>query len=70
MPANMLSKEVKAVIYDITGAPVSSELFYSVESYAAAMVKPNDPTDALSNLVKAMMRYGDAAAAYAADPEA
>ena len=44
---------------------ISSALVYSVESYAAA--KQNGG-DALADLVKAMMQYGDAAAAYVADP--
>ena len=69
MPANKLSAVVTAVIYNGSDAAVSSTLEYSVESYAAAMVKPNDPADALSNLVKAMIRYGDTAAAYAANPD-
>ena len=64
MPANKLSTEVTAQIFEgATG--ISSALVYSVESYAAA--KQNGG-DALADLVKAMMQYGDAAAAYVADP--
>ena len=67
MPANKLSTVVTAVIYNGLNMPVSSTLKYSVESYVAAKQNLNDPTDTLSNLVTAMMQYGDAAADYAAN---
>ena len=66
MPANKLSTEVTAQIFEGTTG-ISSALVYSVESYAAAKANGGD---ALADLVVAMMQYGDAAAAYVADPNA
>lgn len=44
---------------------VSDTLAYSISAYARQKYTPNDPTNALSNVVLAMMRYGDAAEAFA-----
>ncbi len=56
-----MSEVIKATVRDADGNAVSKVLTYSVESYAAS----KQGTDALGELVKAMMKYGDAAIAYA-----
>lgn len=45
-----------------SGVTVSNTLTYSVESYAASMQNSEDAL--LTNLLRAMMNYGDSAAAY------
>ncbi len=44
---------------------VSDTLVYSISSYARQKYTPDDPANVLSNVVLAMMRYGDAAEAFA-----
>lgn len=61
MPVNMMKSVIHAAVYD-GDTVVSSTVNYSIESYAAA--KQNETTDSLGELVKAMMRFGNAAAAY------
>jgi hypothetical protein len=61
--AGQMRQEVTATVYK-DGAPVSNTLTYSIESYAAKK-QVNTDTPYLAELVKAMMRYGDSAAAYA-----
>ncbi len=59
--ATHMSETIKATVRDADGNAVSKVLTYSVESYAAS----KQGMDALGELVKAMMKYGDAAIAYA-----
>jgi len=60
--AYQMSDNIYATVYDAEGNAVSDTLQYSVESYAYAQ---QDVTDGnLGALVKAMMRYGNSAAAY------
>jgi len=59
--AAQLSETVYVTVYNGKNA-VSNTLSYSVESYAYA--KQNDSDTELAELVKAMMNYGDSAAAY------
>ncbi len=61
--ATHMSEIIKATIRDADGNAVSKVLTYSVESYAAS--KKND--EGTGDLVKAMMKYGDAAIAYGAE---
>ncbi len=61
-PAQM-REEVKVTVCS-NGAAVSETLTYSIESYAAA--KQNSTTAGLSDLVIAMMKYGDSTAAWIA----
>ena len=56
-----LSEKVYLTVYR-GDVPVSNTVCYSVESYAYA--KQNDSNTELAELVKAMMKYGDAAKAY------
>ena len=58
--ATQMSQSIKATVYDADGNVASLTLTYSVESYAAN--KANDAS--VGSLVKAMMKYGDSAAAY------
>ena len=62
VPVNKMRALVSAVVYE-GDAPVSNTISYSVEFYAAA--KQNDTDANLAALVKAMMKYGDSAAAFA-----
>ena len=57
---------VSVKIVDGTDADLSRTLNYSIATY----VKNMENDGAVGNLVKAIMRYGDAAAAYVADPNA
>ncbi len=61
--ATHMSEIIKATVRDADGNAVSKVLTYSVESYAYK--KQND--DVIGDLVKAMMKYGDAAIAYGAE---
>lgn len=64
-PAQMRDT-VTAVVCNAEGAPVSRELTYSIASYAAYVVN-EDTTGQYANeleLVKAMVRYGDAVSAW------
>ena len=62
LDAGQMSDEVFITAYR-NGAPVSNTIRYSIESYA--FQKHSDTTiPYLSELVKAMMKYGDAAKAY------
>ena len=61
LDASQLSEELYITVCR-GGEKVSNTLRYSVESYACA--KQNDPDAKLQALVKAIMRYGDAASAY------
>jgi len=44
---------------------VSDTLAYSISAYARQKFMPKDPTNALSNVVLRMMKYGDSAIAFA-----
>ena len=60
--AGQMQQAVEATVYQ-NGEAVSNTLTYSIASYAAK--HQNDTTPAyLAELVKAMVRYGDSAAAY------
>ena len=59
--ATHMSEDIRATVRDSEGNAVSSTLIYSVESYAAS--KQN--LEGIGKLVKTMMKYGDAAIAYA-----
>ena len=58
-PAQMRDK-IEAVVCDAQGNTVSNTLTYSIESYAAYQAEQNADANLVA-LVKAMMRYGDAA---------
>ncbi len=60
--AAQLSETVYATICDKNGNAISDTLAYSVESYVAR--KLNDGDEKLVDLIKSMMRYGDAATDY------
>lgn len=62
IPVNKMRAIVSAIVYE-GNVPVSNTLNYSVEYYAAA--KQNDANANLAALVKAMIKYGDSAAAFA-----
>jgi len=65
MPANGMRTVVSATVR--SGEQQASSTFkYSVESYAAAQIANNDAAEELQTLVKAMMKFGDAASAYTA----
>ncbi len=53
-----------ATVYN-GSAQVSDTLAYSISAYARQKYLPNDPTNNLSNVVLRMMKYGDAAIAFA-----
>ena len=57
-------REVLSVVLYNGETPISNTVSYSVETYAAA--KANDSNAALAALVKALIKYGDSAAAYVA----
>ena len=59
--AAQMSEPVYVTVYDGDTA-VSNTVRYSIESYAAS--KQNDENTQLADLVKAMMKYGDATKAY------
>ena len=61
MPVNMMKATIHAVVYD-GNDPVSNTLNYSIETYLAA--KQDVDTNGLGDLVKAIMRFGNAAAVY------
>lgn len=61
MPVNKMNSVIHAVVYDGDEA-VSNTVNYSIASYAAA--KQNETLDSLGDLVKAMIRFGNAAAVY------
>ena len=61
-PAQM-SEMVSMTVYR-EGAAVSSTMRYSIESYAAVWVNKADASSEHVELVKAIIRYGDAAKAY------
>ncbi len=61
--ATHMSERMIASIRDAEGNVVSKFLAYSVESYAAR----KQTEDGIGKLVKAMMKYGDAAIAYGAE---
>ena len=61
MPVNRMNSVIHAVVYDGDEA-VSNTVNYSIASYAAA--KQNETLDSLGDLVKAMIRFGNAAAVY------
>lgn len=63
-PAQM-GEEVEFTIYNGETA-ISDTLHYSLESYAAVMLDKADASQEMKNLADAMIRYGDAAKAYAA----
>lgn len=58
-----MSEKIYITVYRENTA-ISNTLSYSIESYAYTMTS-NDVTDTLSNLLKAMMKYGNAAYNYA-----
>ena len=61
--AALLRTPISVTIRNInSGVTVSNTLTYSVESYAASMQNAEDAL--LTNLLRAMMNYGDSAAAY------
>ncbi len=62
MSAAQLSETVYATICDKNGNAISDTLAYSVETYVARKI--NDGDEKLVDLIKSMMRYGDAAANY------
>ena len=61
--AGQMNEKVYITMYK-NGVPVSNTVCYSIESYAYS--KQNSTIEHLSDLVKAMMRYGDSAKIYAA----
>ncbi len=62
LDATQMREKVLATVYNSKGVPVSETLTYSIRSYAYAN---QDVTgNSLGAMVKAMMRYGDAAKAY------
>lgn len=62
LKAGQMSDTVYVTAYR-DGVAVSNTVAYSIESYAYA--KQNDANENLANLVKAMMKYGNSAYAYA-----
>ena len=58
--AAQLREEIKATVCDASGNAVSNTVVYSVESYVAR----NIDDESLVGLMKAMMKYGDAAQAF------
>ena len=58
---SLLWNELYMVVYR-DGVPISNTLRYSVGSYAVS--KMNDPDVTLSDLVKAIMKYGYSAKAF------
>ena len=59
-----MSEQVTMQVYR-NGAAVSTEMRYSLESYAESWLRRSDASAAQKALVTAMIRYGDAAKAYA-----
>ena len=55
-----MSEKILTTVY-VNGEAVSNTACYSVESYVARL---SSSDETLVALVKAMLRYGDAAAAY------
>jgi len=60
--ADEMRKVVKFQLFDRENNPISGVLTYSIESYVAA----KKDTAGIGDLLTAMMKYGDAAAAYGA----
>ena len=63
---NLLARQLRCPIYATimqNGEAISHTMRYSVESYAYAM-QSNTTVTGLADLVKAMIRYGDATYAY------
>ena len=58
-----MSEQVTMQVYR-NGAAVSTEMRYSLESYAESWLRRSDASAAQKALVTAMIRYGDAAKAY------
>jgi len=65
----MMREEVEAVIKNSDTA-VSTTVTYSIASYASKVMEDANASAELKALVKAMIRYGDSAAAYVETPEA
>lgn len=63
-PAQM-SEQITFTIYNGDTA-ISDDFHYSIESYAAVMLNKADASQEMKNLADALIRYGDAAKAYAA----
>lgn len=61
--AAQMSDTVYATITQADTA-VSNTVAYSIESYAYSKLNSTDTSETLQNLLKAMMKYGDAAKAY------
>lgn len=66
-PAQMREK-IEVTVMNGTQA-VSKTLNYSIATYVANMNSNPDSAESLKALVRAIMSYGDAAAAYVADPQ-
>lgn len=64
--ASQMRKTVDATIIDTKkgNKKVSNTFRFSIESYAAAKVVPENTDNALKDLLNAMMRYGDSAKTY------
>ena len=70
LPVNMMRTVIKATVYG-GSTQISSVLNYSIESYAARQISSRSASTgaydtALVSLLKAMINYGDSAAAYVA----
>jgi hypothetical protein len=61
--AKQMSTAVEATVYRGETA-ISNTALYSIESYAASNINKATNSDALKNMLKMMMYYGNAAAAY------
>jgi len=64
--ADQMRENIKAKIFDADGNQVSETLTYSIQDYVASKQNHNE----VGTLVKNMLKYGDAVAAYAATLEA
>ncbi len=62
--ATQMDDNIYVAVCDENGNRVSDVLAYSISAYARQKYTPDDPNNKLSNVVLAMMRYGDAAENY------